>query len=246
MNKVIPTIALTILLLPEVIFAQGTTNNTLINLPINTQDNFGGYINLLYVLSISAAALLAVIKIIIAGVKYMLTDIVTSKGDAIREIKGALLGLLLIIGAVLILTVINPKLLDTTLEFEPEPAPQVNVIRNRPSVQSGNSNTSGNSESNSNTNNSNTSGGENTNSGGQQGNSGGSGNSGNNAAVAEFDYNCVRGTRTQTQGIVTYQYFDLSSCGFANMSTARDYLRNEICKPNAVLNAGNDTYYCKQ
>lgn len=131
MRILISTLALLVLVAPTLIFAQNTPTS-LINLPVSPQpgeNGFSAYINLLYALSISAAALLAVIKIIIAGVKYMLTDVVTSKGDAIREIKGALLGLLLIIGAVLILTVINPKLLDATLEFDPQPMPDVAVAQ---------------------------------------------------------------------------------------------------------------------
>lgn len=76
----------------------------------NAVTNFGTYINQLYFLAISLAALLAVIKIIIAGVKYMLTDLGSSKADAKSDIWGALLGLLLIISAFLILTTINPNL----------------------------------------------------------------------------------------------------------------------------------------
>ena len=72
--------------------------------------NFGAYINQLYYLAISLAALLAVIKIIFAGVQYMLTDLGTSKETAKTDIKGALLGLLLILSAFLILTTINPSL----------------------------------------------------------------------------------------------------------------------------------------
>lgn len=75
-------------------------------------DDFGSYINFLYVLSISLAALLAVIKIIVAGVKWMLTDVVTAKADAKRDITGALLGLLIVLSAVVILTWINPNLVE--------------------------------------------------------------------------------------------------------------------------------------
>jgi hypothetical protein len=134
MNLLLSAFVTLALFTPGVIFAQ--INQSLINLPIAPQtgaEGFSNYINLLYALSISVAGLLAVIKIIIAGVKYMLTDVVTSKGAAIKEIKGALLGLLLILGAVLILTVINPQLIKSTLEFNPQPMPQVNVT---PSVSS--------------------------------------------------------------------------------------------------------------
>lgn len=77
--------------------------------------NFGKYINTLYSLSISVAALLAVIKIIIAGMKYMLSDIVTTKSEAISDIKGSVLGLIVVISAVLVLTVINPQLVETNI-----------------------------------------------------------------------------------------------------------------------------------
>lgn len=77
--------------------------------------DLSGYINVLYALSISVAALLAVIKIVIAGVKYMLTDIVTSKQDAKSDIRGALIGLLIVAGAFLILFTINPQLTNINL-----------------------------------------------------------------------------------------------------------------------------------
>jgi hypothetical protein len=79
--------------------------------------DFNKYINALYALSISVAALLAVIKIVIAGVKWMMTDIVTAKGEAKKDIQGALIGLFVVLAAVLILTIINPNLvkIDLTL-----------------------------------------------------------------------------------------------------------------------------------
>lgn len=80
--------------------------------------NFSDYIGFLYGMSISLAALLAVIKIIIAGTKYMVSDIVSSKGDAIADIQGAILGLLLILGAVIILEFINPQLVKRDIKFD--------------------------------------------------------------------------------------------------------------------------------
>ncbi len=81
-------------------------------------NDFDTYINTLYALSISIAALLAVIKIVIAGVKWMMTDVVTSKSEAKKDIQGALLGLLIVLGAVLIITVINPDILDVNLNLD--------------------------------------------------------------------------------------------------------------------------------
>lgn len=86
----------------------------LVGIPgIGANNSFGEYINALYGLSIAIAALMAVIKIIIAGVKYMLSDVVTSKQEAIGDIRGSLLGLGVVISAVLVLTIINPQLTKT-------------------------------------------------------------------------------------------------------------------------------------
>lgn len=109
---------------PAVIFAQLTcAPNTLCYEPLVGIPGFTptggivGLINSLYALSISLAALLAVIKIIIAGVKWMMTDVVTSKGEARKDIEGALLGLIVIIAAFIILNQINPQL--TALSITP-------------------------------------------------------------------------------------------------------------------------------
>lgn len=84
----------------------------LVNIGIDPELGFGAYINAVYLLSISIAALLAVIKIIVAGVKWMLTDLVNAKGEAKKDIQGALLGLLIIISAHVILTTVNPELIE--------------------------------------------------------------------------------------------------------------------------------------
>ena len=87
----------------------------LVNIPgyeIGGSGGFGAFVNLIYGLAISIAALLAVIKIVIAGVKWMLSDVVTDKTDAKKDIQGALLGLIIIISAVLIITVINPDIVN--------------------------------------------------------------------------------------------------------------------------------------
>lgn len=113
--------------IPVAVFAQ----QNLVNLPIGETGNFNDYINAVYLMFISIAALIAVIKIIIAGVKYMFTDIVTQKSDAKNDIKGALLGLLVVLAAVLVLGIINPDL--TTF------SPEITGIerRERPVVNSG-------------------------------------------------------------------------------------------------------------
>ncbi len=81
-------------------------------MPTVESSDISGYINALYTLAISLAALLAVVKIILAGMKYILSDVVPSKSDAKKDIWGAVIGLLIVLSAVLILNTINPNLTD--------------------------------------------------------------------------------------------------------------------------------------
>ena len=110
LTRILPFI---ILSLPFLAAAQ-PTYTPIVGIPGVDLENpsFDDYINSVYALAISLAALLAVIKIVIAGVKWMMTDIVTSKSEAKKDIQGALVGLLVILSAVLILTVINPDIID--------------------------------------------------------------------------------------------------------------------------------------
>jgi hypothetical protein len=119
-----------VLFIPGVLLAQSGKYTPLVGIPgIDPGAEFGTYINALYALSISVAALLAVIKIIIAGMKYMLSDIVTSKSDALADIRGSITGLIVVISAVLILTVINPQLTETSIYLAPvQSAPGVAPI----------------------------------------------------------------------------------------------------------------------
>lgn len=108
---IITLITLILILLP-VTLTGAQEYTPLVGIPgvADPNSDFSTYINSLYILSISIAALLAVIKIIIAGVKWMMTDVVTSKSEAKKDIRGALTGLLVVLSAVLILTVINSGL----------------------------------------------------------------------------------------------------------------------------------------
>ena len=112
--RVIPLIVGGLLLTPCLVLAQGTVNYvSIINIPgVSNTSDLNALLNALYALSISIAALLAVIKIVIAGVKYMLTDVVTSKQAAREDIQGAVFGLLIVVAAVLILLVINPDIVS--------------------------------------------------------------------------------------------------------------------------------------
>ncbi|MEK7462047.1 MAG: hypothetical protein AAB618_00525 [Patescibacteria group bacterium] len=122
---------ITFLSLPIFVFAQGKVYSPLVDLSNagagNDVQTFEGYINFLYGMSIAVAALLAVIKIIIAGTKYMLSDIISNKSEAIKDIQGAVLGLLLILSAVIILELINPELINKEIKFD--------ELRKRPDLQ---------------------------------------------------------------------------------------------------------------
>lgn len=84
------------------------------------------YIDALYVIAIVAASILVVFKLMWAGVQYMLSEVVTSKQKAKQDIQGALLGLLIILGAVTLLNTINPNLTNIDIfrnanKLQPQP-----------------------------------------------------------------------------------------------------------------------------
>jgi hypothetical protein len=119
-------LSILVLIAPIAVFAQ---YQPLVGIPgvgTNTQD-FDAYLQAVYATSISLAALLAVIKIVIAGVKWMTTDIVSNKTDAKADIQGAILGLVVILAAVLILYIINPNIGAVSLNLTPAPQPPVVV-----------------------------------------------------------------------------------------------------------------------
>ena len=116
---------------PVAVFAQ----QNLVNLPIGDNGDFNDYINAVYLMFISIAALIAVIKIIIAGVKYMFSDIVTQKSDAKRDIQGALLGLLVVLSAVVVLSIINPDLATFDPQIEGIPGREGNGPTGNPASE---------------------------------------------------------------------------------------------------------------
>lgn len=119
--KILLPLIVSILSLPTVIYAQDSVYSPLVDLSNAGQgtkvQTFEEYINFLYGFSIALAALLAVIKIVIAGAKYMLDDVITGKEQAKKDIQGAILGLLLILSAVIILELINPQLIKREIKF---------------------------------------------------------------------------------------------------------------------------------
>lgn len=67
-----------------------------------------GFINKLYIFLITAGAVIGVVKIAFAGVKYATSDIGGSKSAAKEDIKGVLLGLAILTLPYLVLSAINP------------------------------------------------------------------------------------------------------------------------------------------
>lgn len=104
--------SLTLLIVTTPIFAAegGVVQLTGISFGTNGAGTLQGYINALYLLAIGIGAAIAVLRLILAGAKYMLTDVVTQKGEAKKDVQSAVLGLLIILSAILILETINPNL----------------------------------------------------------------------------------------------------------------------------------------
>ena len=75
-----------------------------------SSDNLAAYFNNIYLLTIALGALAAVVKIMIAGVKYSFTDIVPQKSEARHDIEGTLLGLGILLVPFIVLNTIYPQL----------------------------------------------------------------------------------------------------------------------------------------
>lgn len=81
---------------------------------------FGKYLNIVIKFFIGMAAVLSMIMIVMGGIEYMTSDLVSSKESGKSKIRNAVLGLLLALGSYTILNTLNPKLLDVCLNNLPE------------------------------------------------------------------------------------------------------------------------------
>lgn len=70
------------------------------------------YFNKLYMLIVAVGAIIAFLKIALAGAKWSLSEIVTDKSDAKRDIQGALLGLAILLIPFIVLNTIYSGLTD--------------------------------------------------------------------------------------------------------------------------------------
>jgi hypothetical protein len=78
-------------------------------------DALTGYLNLMIKLFIGICAVLSVIMIVMGGIEYMTSELPGLKSDGKEKIINAIFGLILALGAWMLLNTINPKLLDSSL-----------------------------------------------------------------------------------------------------------------------------------
>ena len=74
---------------------------------------FGRYLDLMIGVFIGIAAVLAMVMIVVGGLQYMTSELVSSKQAGRERITHAILGLLLALGAYVILNEINPNLVNS-------------------------------------------------------------------------------------------------------------------------------------
>jgi hypothetical protein len=79
--------------------------------------SFDKYVNIFIKLSITVAAILAVIFIVLGGFKYMTSESLSLKEEGKENIKNAIIGLILLSASFLILNTINPQILKFKLEI---------------------------------------------------------------------------------------------------------------------------------
>ena len=84
---------------------------------------FGRYLDIVINLFIGICAVLAVIMIVVGGIEYMTSELVSSKEHGKGQMTQAVLGLILALGAWLILNQLNPKLLELCLDKLPDATP---------------------------------------------------------------------------------------------------------------------------
>lgn len=113
-----PLLVLAVLLaLPSVAFAQDTlTFIPLTSIPgigdIAASGSLSGFLNTLYRICVGAAAVLAAVQIVRAGITQMTSDSVTLKKEARQMIQMALFGLLLVLSPTIVFGVIDPRILN--------------------------------------------------------------------------------------------------------------------------------------
>lgn len=89
----------------------------------STKENpcaFGQYLDIMIKIFIGISAVLAMLMIVLGGLEYMTSELISSKEHGKERIRNAILGLLIALGAYAILNTINPKLLNKCLDTLPQ------------------------------------------------------------------------------------------------------------------------------
>lgn len=87
----------------------------LTNIP--TSEGFAVFFNNLYKYAIGAAAIIAVIEIIAGGLQISTQESVSAHGAGKERIFQAIFGLVLVLSPVLVFTIINPRILNLSLNM---------------------------------------------------------------------------------------------------------------------------------
>jgi hypothetical protein len=84
--------------------------------PTKNSCPFGKYLNILIKLAIGICSVLAVLMIVKGGIQYMMGELPSEKSSGRSTITNAILGLIVALGAYLILYTVNPNLLNFCLD----------------------------------------------------------------------------------------------------------------------------------
>ncbi|MBY0376503.1 D-alanyl-D-alanine carboxypeptidase family protein [Patescibacteria group bacterium] len=104
--------------------ATGCTGNQLTSFDPSQEDAngrnvaLGIYLNIMIKIIIGIAAVLAMVMIVIGGIEYMTSELISSKEAGKQRITNAVFGLILAMASYLILNTINPDLLKTDLNIQ--------------------------------------------------------------------------------------------------------------------------------
>lgn len=123
--------AVCIFVVPIIVYGQTASYQPLTAIPGIPQSGGAGlvtYINAIFLLSVSIGAIIAVVKIAVGGFQYMMSDIVTNKEAAKKDITSALIGLGILLATFVVLNTVYPGLVNlnvldsvTPVSFNPGP-----------------------------------------------------------------------------------------------------------------------------
>jgi len=82
-------------------------------------NSFALFFNNLYKFLVGLAIALAIIEIIWGGLQYSTTDSIGNKEGAKTRIRNAIYGLILILSPVLVFSIINPNILNLSIQLNP-------------------------------------------------------------------------------------------------------------------------------